>query len=572
MSVDGQWFASGVAADPCDLPTSLIEVLEEGDAGHQRVSRAGKPRLVVGVPLAERNAQYLEIVSLDNLRANAPDVDDLAADRFGADDASRAPLIGVYASRRLLRPLQRMSVVAAGITAGDLHARLDAQGDRDLETLVDSFNEMVGALQERIEREQRFTSDVSHELRTPLTVLKAAIQLVEQRSPDLSPARCRRSRCWPTGELLRTTRPRSARDLALRCRRRARRAGGDRPRCVSRQRVARSRRPARHERDRRRRFESGVDRRRMERILGNLIENAERYAGGVTTITVSRNNGLGRDRRRPIAGIGIPVDEREHVFERFWRGRDARHQASKGSGLGLALVAEHVRLLNGTIRVDDAPSGGAKFVVDLPVEREWRRNDTDGTVTRMTRMRPIVRRRLRVVLAFGALAVTVVGCTVPGEDSATRIPPDEVPFQLLDQTTTSTTILDASTTSAPDDSVVVYFVRDGRLAPVTRESTAADPTGVLARLVEGPSESEPDQGCGRRWCQSSPRSWRSTVTWSRSTSTRSSARSRPPNNGWHWRRSRSRWRSCRPSTRSDSSSPARPRACREATVRRPIGP
>ena len=74
----------------------------------------------------------------------------------------------------------------------------------------------------------------------------------------------------------------------------------------------------------------------MERILGNLIENAERYAGGVTSITVSRNNGV-VEIAVSDAGVGIPVDEREHVFERFWRGRHARHQASKGSGLGLAL-------------------------------------------------------------------------------------------------------------------------------------------------------------------------------------------------------------------------------------------
>ena len=167
MNVDGQWFASGVAADPSDLPKSLIEVLERGRCRSPAGDRAGKPRLVVGVPLAERNAQYLEIVSLDDLQRTLRTL--MISLLIGSVLTTIAgTLIGVYASRRLLRPLQRMSVVAAGITAGDLHARLDAQGDRDLETLVDSFNEMVDALQERIEREQRFTSDVSHELRTPL--------------------------------------------------------------------------------------------------------------------------------------------------------------------------------------------------------------------------------------------------------------------------------------------------------------------------------------------------------------------------------------------------------------------
>ena len=99
-------------------------------------------------------------------------------------------LVGVYVSRRVLRPVTTMSAVASGITAGDLQARLDSRGDRDLDPLVSSFNEMVDALQTRIEREQRFTSDVSHELRTPLTVLKASVELVKQRSPEF-PARSR---------------------------------------------------------------------------------------------------------------------------------------------------------------------------------------------------------------------------------------------------------------------------------------------------------------------------------------------------------------------------------------------
>ncbi|MEO7397640.1 MAG: HAMP domain-containing protein, partial [Ilumatobacteraceae bacterium] len=186
LRVDGRWYASGVAADPNDLPASLTTALDEGDAAHQRVVRADRPRLLVGVPLGSGTTQYLEIIPLDSLSNTFRTlIFSLLIGSAGTTVAGT--FIGMYVSRRVLRPLSRMSVVAAGITAGDTHARLDAQGDRDLESLVDSFNEMVDSLQARIQREQRFASDVSHEMRTPLTVLKAAVQLVEQRSPDLPP-------------------------------------------------------------------------------------------------------------------------------------------------------------------------------------------------------------------------------------------------------------------------------------------------------------------------------------------------------------------------------------------------
>jgi len=105
-----------------------------------------------------------------------------------------------------------------------------------------------------------------------------------------------------------------------------------------------------------------------------------------------------------------------------------------------------------------------------------------------------VTRRSAVVACCIAFAAVVGGCSVPGERSASRIPPDEVPFQLSDQTTTTTTIPNASTTIAPDDSVVVYLVRDNLLIPVMRDSTAANAPSVLARLAQGPTDAETNDG------------------------------------------------------------------------------
>ncbi|MEO6124945.1 MAG: HAMP domain-containing sensor histidine kinase [Ilumatobacteraceae bacterium] len=369
LRVDGKWYASGVAADPNDLPASIIAALDEDVAAHQRVVRAGQPRLIVGVPLANTGTDYLEIVPLGQLqRTFRTLVISLLIGSAGTTVAGM--FVGMYVSRRVLRPLTKMSVVAAGITAGDTTARLDAQGDRDLVSLVDSFNEMVDALQARIVREQRFASDVSHEMRTPLTVLKAAVQIVEGRAPDLPP------RAMEAVEMMSrqvSYFERLVLDLLEISRLDA---GVDQPELEQTDLVefvdmisaavggptvtSTPEGPLR----------IGVDRRRVERIVRNLLENAERYAGGATALMVGVD---GRFATITVddSGGGIPVDERSHLFERFWRGRDARHQESKGSGLGLALVADHLRLLGGSIEVGTSASDGARFIVRLPIKEGW---------------------------------------------------------------------------------------------------------------------------------------------------------------------------------------------------------
>jgi two-component system sensor histidine kinase MtrB len=109
-----------------------------------------------------------------------------------------------------------------------------------------------------------------------------------------------------------------------------------------------------------------VDKRRLERVIGNLIENADRYAGGVVRIGIEW---AGKNVRVLVddAGPGVPPEERERIFERFARGVTARARASgEGTGLGLSLVSEHVRLHGGRVWVEDRPGGGARFIVELP--------------------------------------------------------------------------------------------------------------------------------------------------------------------------------------------------------------
>jgi signal transduction histidine kinase len=113
----------------------------------------------------------------------------------------------------------------------------------------------------------------------------------------------------------------------------------------------------------------GVDKRRFERVMVNLMENAANYGGGATDIAV-RPSEDGEDVEVVVddAGPGIEAAERPKVFERFYRGSaSGRRGAGTGTGLGLSLVAEHMHAMHGRVRVDTSPAGGARLVVALPV-------------------------------------------------------------------------------------------------------------------------------------------------------------------------------------------------------------
>jgi signal transduction histidine kinase len=121
--------------------------------------------------------------------------------------------------------------------------------------------------------------------------------------------------------------------------------------------------------------------------MANLVENASLYAGGVRRVMVTRypapvaGSGSDPDVARSIRvvvedeGPGIPLEERHHLFERFYRGGRAGQRAtSDGTGLGLSLVAEHVRLHGGAVWIEDAPVQGTRFIVELPLgpaDGEW---------------------------------------------------------------------------------------------------------------------------------------------------------------------------------------------------------
>lgn len=116
-----------------------------------------------------------------------------------------------------------------------------------------------------------------------------------------------------------------------------------------------------------------VDKARFFRVIDNLLTNAANYADGATGVEVALHHDDEFGERVRIAvedgGSGVPPEERDVIFDRFSRGREGGNRgADSGTGLGLALVAEHMRLHHGAVWVEDRPDGepGARFVVELP--------------------------------------------------------------------------------------------------------------------------------------------------------------------------------------------------------------
>ena len=107
-----------------------------------------------------------------------------------------------------------------------------------------------------------------------------------------------------------------------------------------------------------------LDKLRFERILANLLENAREHGGGPTRVALDLMGRTAMVLTVDDSGPGVARGERSRIFERFARGSAARHRV--GTGLGLALVAEHAQAHGGEAWVEDRPGGGARFKVSFP--------------------------------------------------------------------------------------------------------------------------------------------------------------------------------------------------------------
>ncbi|KQX35848.1 ATP-binding protein [Streptomyces anulatus] len=267
-------------------------------------------------------------------------------------------------TRRALRPVEGIRREMAAITASeDLARRVPEPGSRDeIAALARTTNETLTVLEASVERQRRFVADASHELRSPIASLRTQLEVAEAH-PELLDL---------PGAVADTVRLQVlAADLLLL----ARLDAGEKPGSATvelgalvREEVSQrtgDRIAVSVEVPQGCAFEVNGSRGQLSRVIGNLLDNAQRHAEGSVAVSVAAD---GRGVRVEVRddGAGVPEDERERIFERFVRLDDARSRDDGGAGLGLAIARDVASRHGGTLTVDRAAEGGAAFRLWLP--------------------------------------------------------------------------------------------------------------------------------------------------------------------------------------------------------------
>ncbi|MFB6561305.1 histidine kinase dimerization/phospho-acceptor domain-containing protein [Streptomyces sp. NPDC058682] len=346
----GEPLPRGSWLDPVGLPPELRTLAVSGRRGTLVADHRGRPTMWAAGPADGRAL------------ATTVDYGQSARTISGLDNAiigssllaiGGTLLVGAFAVTRVTRRLHLTAAVARRITQGDLDARVDDPRTRtpsrhqdEVATVAAALDTMAGSLQSKLESERRFTADVAHELRTPLTGLQAASELLpEGRPTELVRERVRTMRQL-TEDLLEISRLDSGSEVVEsdlhqlgRLVRRVVRASGTDSEVV----VVRD-------------AHVETDRRRLERVLGNLVANAHKHGRPPVVLTVDGPVVTVRDH-----GDGFPEYLTAHGPQRFRSG-------GKGHGLGLTIAVGQAGVIGARLEFRVAEGGGGLAVLTLPHE------------------------------------------------------------------------------------------------------------------------------------------------------------------------------------------------------------
>jgi signal transduction histidine kinase len=281
-------------------------------------------------------------------------------------------VVGVVAwltAGRVLRPVERMRTRAVAITAsGDLSGRLPESGSDELSRLSETLNGMLGSLETSVDRQRRFVADAAHELRTPLAGLIATLEVAKEHPDTTGEATSDEL----ISELLGGHRRlgRTVNDLLVMAALDGQAQFSMVPVDLAGVVTDCSRRSV----------PDGVtlqvgnldrvvvlgNESQLSRVVGNLVDNALRYATSTVELSLSAADGWASISVLDD-GPGIPEPDRERIWGRFVRLDNDRSRPSGGSGLGLAMVRELAQTHGGTAQVRAPISRGAEFVIKLPL-------------------------------------------------------------------------------------------------------------------------------------------------------------------------------------------------------------
>jgi signal transduction histidine kinase len=277
-------------------------------------------------------------------------------------------LVSTLLARSFTKPLADLDRGAARLGEGDLAVRVEVPSDPpELAGLARSFNATAERLEALVKSHQAFVADASHQLRTPLAALRLRLENLEADGIDSRPEDIERALAEVhrlsqlVDSLLVLTRAEAARRM---------------PESVDLGAVVADRRDAWSAFAAEREVEIASDAPpiqvrsvpgRLEQVLDNLLSNALEVApaGSALHIDVRRAGANARLEVRD-AGPGMTPEQRARAFDRFWRAATARRDGG-GFGLGLAIVRELVNADGGTVTLDDAPEGGLRVSITLPL-------------------------------------------------------------------------------------------------------------------------------------------------------------------------------------------------------------
>jgi signal transduction histidine kinase len=374
---NGRPFSSSFSVGVRQVPAGLRRLVRKGDVGYDRTTVAGTHYLVFGGPSGANTELYF-FFSEQDLRHELGQLRTILLTGLVLLVLA-AGLVGALLARRTLRPVARASAAAHSLAEGLLETRLPVTGRDEFGSWAQAFNEMAAALEAKISalslaqaRERRFTADVAHELRTPLTALVGEASLLAEHL-DAMPAESRRPAELLIADVARLRR--LVEDLMEISRFDAGRQSVEMGPVELGPLVG----AAVHARgwDGRVRIDAEdvavvSDRRRLEQIVANLVENALEHGGRGVAVRVGRDDGAAVV-EVVDDGPGIPPEHLPHLFERFYKADPAR--SGRGTGLGLAIAEENARLLGAAIDVTSSPGRGARFRLRLPVTEPLRAGD-----------------------------------------------------------------------------------------------------------------------------------------------------------------------------------------------------
>ena len=289
---------------------------------------------------------------------------------IGLASLAAAVILGILLADRITEPLRNVVRVTKQISDGDYRARVDRSGrTQELYELTDAVNRMAASLSEQENLRRQLTSDVAHELRTPVANISSYVELMMEGVLEPTPERLQS--CY--NELKRL----SALIRDLQRLEEEETAGIHLEKTETEltelaETVLKSFETRLQEKQIKaeitgERSVIHADRARLQQVLVNLISNAVKYTdeGGFIQIEI-RDHADHSTICVADTGIGIPEEDLEKVFERFYRTDKSRNRKTGGAGIGLSIAKAVVQALGGTITCESENGKGRRFIVMLP--------------------------------------------------------------------------------------------------------------------------------------------------------------------------------------------------------------